>query len=60
MLEFLGFNGIDLIAKNLDGNTPLHYSVRMGFHECSEVLIKLGADEAIENNQGLTPWQMAS
>jgi ankyrin repeat protein len=39
MIRLLGERGIDLNSKNKDGNTPLHYGVRMAHYECVDVLI---------------------
>lgn len=49
--------GADVNAKNLKGNTPLHYSLTYGFSEISRFLIAHGADEYATNSDGLTCYE---
>ena len=51
--------GVDINAKNNDGNTPLYMALLFQNEEMVELLIANGADLNAKNNDGLTPLQYA-
>ena len=51
--------GIDVNAKNANGDTPLHSAVRGGYEDIAELLIAKGADINAKNNQGQAPLDTA-
>ena len=51
--------GRDINAQNNDGNTPLHYACSNSLGNAVEILMIVGADETITNDDGLTPAQLA-
>ncbi|KAF4725932.1 hypothetical protein FOZ62_027854 [Perkinsus olseni] len=50
--------GASIDAKNVHGNTGLHYLYSYGYYDVAEYLIKKGADVGIVNNEGKTCAQM--
>ena len=51
-------HGADINAQSFLGFTPLHYSTERNSFDVSELLITLGADPNIKNNDGLTFFGM--
>ena len=49
--------GSDINKVNLAGNTPLHYCFAYGFESLGEYLMEKGADDAIQNADGLTCYE---
>lgn len=47
--------GANLNIQNLEGNTALHYAYRINDNEMINLLITMGADPNIENNDGKLP-----
>jgi len=57
MVEMLLARGASLNHKNLQGNTALHYAMSYDpSGTLGEYLIEKGADDSIENNNGLSPY----
>ena len=52
--------GADVMARNEDGGTPLHYAAMNGNPEVVERLLELGADINAKDNDGYTPLHWAS
>ena len=53
-------DGVDVNAKNSDGQTPLHYAAMEGYKEIVELLIAEGADLNAKNGLlGKTPLDWA-
>lgn len=54
-------NGVDVNEKSVNGSSPLFYAVNKNDHEIAEVLLKLGADINVWNEQceGATPLHSA-
>ncbi|RJY16356.1 ankyrin repeat domain-containing protein [Parashewanella spongiae] len=52
-------NGIDLGARDVDNNTPLHIACYYGVHQAVETLIRLGAEVNTVNHQGELPIDIA-
>jgi ankyrin repeat protein len=47
--------GVDVNAKNVDGETPLHWTASAGHKEIAELLIANGADVNAKDKGGWTP-----
>lgn len=47
--------GVDLNAKNENGDTALHVAVKLGFIEFVPAILKQGADPNVTDKQGQTP-----
>ena len=57
MVEFLLTKGANINHRNGNGNTPLHYAMAYDKEgTVGEFLIERGADDTIENKQGLSPY----
>lgn len=52
--------GIDVNAKNEDGQTAIHMAAFTGADPVVEYLAENGADVNVTDNYGETPWSMAS
>lgn len=48
-----------LNAKDISGWTPLHHALAEGFGDVAVLLVKLGADYQVEDNEGLTPLKVS-
>jgi cytohesin len=51
--------GVDVNAKDENGQTPLHHAVRYDHKEIAELLIDKGADVNAKDNSGNTPLDLA-
>ncbi|MDG2404000.1 MAG: ankyrin repeat domain-containing protein, partial [Paracoccaceae bacterium] len=52
--------GADVMARDEDGDTPLHIAVIEGNQEYMEVLLASGADVMAQNENGNTPLHLAA
>ena len=50
---------VEVAAKDIRGNTALHYAAGNGLKRCVDYLVAHGADIFIENYEGLTPCDLA-
>jgi hypothetical protein len=50
-------HGVPLDARNLKGNTAMHFAKAYGYEEIAEYLVRKGADPTIVNHEGLRPDQ---
>ena len=46
-------------SRDAEGNTPLHYAVKIGSAELVDTLLQHKADETVMNNLGRTPIELA-
>ena len=53
-------NGANLMAKDKDGNTPLHFASMMGNDLIVHKLISKGVNVNATDNQGVTPIFLAN
>ncbi|XP_045133962.1 arfGAP with SH3 domain, ANK repeat and PH domain-containing protein-like isoform X2 [Portunus trituberculatus] len=60
LVDFLVQNSRSLDRQTLEGNTPLHYCVIHNKPECMRLLLRVGANPSIENNNGKTPLDIAN
>ena len=51
--------GADVMARDEDGFTPLHWAAEMGTPANIQVLLDAGADGKAKNKNGETPWDSA-
>ena len=51
--------GADIMARNEDGETPLHYAARYGPPANIQALLAAGADAKVKDEKGKTPWDLA-
>jgi ankyrin repeat protein len=57
LTEMLLIRGANVNHQNATGNTPLHYAMAFDTEgQLGEYLIEHGADDTIENIDGLTPY----
>lgn len=56
MIEVLAENGFSVCGQDNKGNTPLHYAISAGSKTVIQILLQVGANENIENDEGKTPW----
>jgi len=59
-MQFLLYNKAEVNITNRLGNSPLHYAAAKNSVECTELLVRYGADRSIRCGIGLTPLQLAS
>ncbi|CAL4129830.1 unnamed protein product, partial [Meganyctiphanes norvegica] len=59
LVDFLVQNCNSLDRQTKEGNTPLHYCVIYNKTECMRLLLRVGANPNIENNNGKTPLDIA-
>jgi hypothetical protein len=57
ILRLLLMQGFDPNMSNLNGDTPLHFAMKQRNFNVVDILVQHGANESIQNNQGLTPWE---
>ena len=50
--------GADIEARDLGGETPLHFAVESGNPETVKALLNAGADREARNTDGMTPNQL--
>ncbi|XP_066950441.1 arfGAP with SH3 domain, ANK repeat and PH domain-containing protein isoform X3 [Macrobrachium rosenbergii] len=60
LVDFLVQNSHSLDRQTKEGNTPLHYCVISNKPECMRLLLRVGANPSIENNNGKNPMDIAS
>ena len=60
IVDFLVQNSHSLDRQTKEGNTPLHYCVISNEPECMRLLLRVGANPSIENNNGKNPMDIAS
>jgi len=58
LVKLLCMRGLDCNHQNNKGNTALHYAIDGKFMKVIDVLLEFGADEKLENNDGMSPWQL--
>lgn len=54
-----GRERVDLSAQDKEGNTALHWAAQTGLKRCVELLLAHGAPLFVENNDKLTPCDLA-
>ncbi|ONK67191.1 uncharacterized protein A4U43_C06F17240 [Asparagus officinalis] len=59
LLEYKGTEKIELEAKNMYGETPLHMAAKNGCSESAQVLIVHGASLEARTSNGMTPLHLA-
>ena len=59
VVDFLVQNSSSLDRQSREGNTPLHYCVIQNQIESMRLLLRSGADPAVENKNGKTPVDIA-
>ena len=59
VVDFLIQNSSSLDRQTKEGNTPLHYCVIYNKMECLRLLLRVGANPNIDNNNGKTPYDIA-
>ena len=52
-------SGIELDARDCEGNTALIHAASRGYHDVARLLVEAGADLDIANKQGLTAFQLS-
>ena len=60
MLAMLLDGGADANLQDDDGNTPLHFAISGKLMNAAELLLERGVREDVENNEGLSAWQLWS
>ena len=51
--------GADVMARDEDGSTPLHWAASNGTPANIQALLDAGADAKAKNKHGHTPWDYA-
>ena len=59
LVDFIVQNSRSPDRQTKEGNTPLHYCVIYDRPECMRLLLRVGANPSIENNNGKTPLDIA-
>eukprot|EP01129_Flabellula_baltica_P011773 TRINITY_DN5205_c0_g1_i3.p1 TRINITY_DN5205_c0_g1~~TRINITY_DN5205_c0_g1_i3.p1 ORF type:complete len:487 (+),score=95.27 TRINITY_DN5205_c0_g1_i3:772-2232(+) len=59
ILEYLILNGANLSSTDINGNTPLHHSIKCGSLLSSALLLLRAADINLRNNEGESPLDLA-
>lgn len=59
VVDFLIQNSSSLDRQTKEGNTPLHYCVIYNKVECMRLLLRVGANPNIDNNNSKTPFDIA-
>ena len=59
LAEFIIAQGVDVNAKDENGNTPLHFAVSINNNELVNLLIRNQADVNIKNKKGEAPLNIA-
>ena len=52
--------GANIDCQDIDNNTPLHFSSRMGYEKLVEYLLKIKARSDLKNIQGETPLDIVA
>jgi ankyrin repeat protein len=56
-VKFCLRKGLDVDARNADGQTPLHHCFALGHSALAAYLTDKGADDSLRNAAGLTPYE---
>ena len=56
--EYISRRQSDVNMKDRNGNTALHHAFLLDFRDQVDILIDNGADEYIENKDGMRPWEL--
>ncbi|KAL8129662.1 hypothetical protein V2J09_018817 [Rumex salicifolius] len=59
LLDWTGPEKVELEAKNMYGETPLHMAAKNGCNEAAELLLSHGAFVEAKANNGMTPLHLA-
>ncbi|XP_074568126.1 uncharacterized protein LOC141824695 [Curcuma longa] len=59
LLEWKGLEKVELEAKNMYGETPLHMAAKNGCSESARLLLAQGASLEAKANNGMTPLHLA-
>jgi ankyrin repeat protein len=59
VIRFLVKSGADLEIRDNCGQTPLAIAARIGDEKKAEILLELGADKYAQDEDGLTPRELA-
>eukprot|EP00347_Sterkiella_histriomuscorum_P002911 403366318 len=57
IVKQLLMQGSDPNVQNNDGNVAMHFSIKYGYTNITDLLISYGAKEIIQNKLGKTPWE---
>ncbi len=60
MIKLLVDEGGNIDALDDTDNTPLHLAARFNQEDAAQLLLDLGADPLLKNQDCLTPWQVAN
>lgn len=60
LVNYLISHGVDISVANHDGNTPLHFAVRMNREDLVTILLSAGADPGVRDRKACkTPLELA-
>ncbi|KNA20954.1 hypothetical protein SOVF_047660 [Spinacia oleracea] len=59
LLNWTGLEKVELEAKNMYGETPLHMAAKNGCNEAAKLLLSYGAFVEAKANNGMTPLHLA-
>ena len=57
IVSYLLYLGANPNTQNFKLNTPLHYALSYQYFDIADILLKNGAKEEFQNEEGLTAWQ---